>query len=67
MNKATTEAAGEVTVLASANTGSKSLRSTVPRGVARQLNLKEGQRIRWRLEVVRGKIAVVVEPVGEES
>ena len=61
------EAGGEVTVLASANSGSKSLRSTVPRGVVKQLNLKEGDRIRWRIEIVRGKIALVVEPVRREQ
>lgn len=41
---------GERTTLTKANNASYSLRTTVPRGITSQLDLKEGDFLMWRLE-----------------
>lgn len=43
----------ETTKLTPANT-SKSLRTTVPIGIIRQMNLTEGDKLKWELDKVGG-------------
>ena len=57
------EEAGEVTTIASATTTSKSLRSTIPRGIARQFRLNEGDKLRWSIRAEDSKLVIVVEPI----
>jgi len=57
---------GEVTVLATATSKSKSLRTTVPIGIIRQLGLKEGDRLLWELKPEGSKFSVVVSPLRSE-
>jgi bifunctional DNA-binding transcriptional regulator/antitoxin component of YhaV-PrlF toxin-antitoxin module len=54
---------GEVTILSRATTTSKSLRTTVPSGIARQFGLKEGSRLEWEIRAENGKLVVVVKPL----
>jgi bifunctional DNA-binding transcriptional regulator/antitoxin component of YhaV-PrlF toxin-antitoxin module len=51
---------GEITVLSKATTTSKSLRTTVPSGIVRQLNLKEGDELGWEIRAENGKLVVTV-------
>jgi len=51
------------TVLTRARPGSPSLRTTVPIFIIRQFGLKEGDRLEWRLEVLDGKLTIVVRPM----
>jgi hypothetical protein len=62
---ATTQEEGETTVLTVATTSSKSLRTTVPIGIVRQLKLREGDRLRWQIKAENGDLIVVVQPVRE--
>jgi hypothetical protein len=43
-----------------ARPGSKSLRATVPEGIAVFLELTEGAVLEWKMEIVQGERAVVV-------
>jgi hypothetical protein len=43
-------AKGEITKLTRANTKSYSLRTTVPKGIANQFELKEGDKILWSIK-----------------
>lgn len=52
---------GERTKLARANTKSPSLRTTVPEGIVKDLNLKVGDIVVWRSMIVDGRIKVLVE------
>ena len=52
---------GEKTVLTKANDKSYSLRTTVPTGIAKQLDLKVGDSILWRLVPEGNKLAIIVE------
>jgi len=55
-------AKGERTSLSKANSGSYSLRTTVPTGIVKQLDLKEGSSILWKL-IPNGKnFMIIVEP-----
>ncbi len=54
---------GEITVIASATTTSRSLRSTIPKGIVRQLGLSEGNKLRWTLRPEENRLIIVVEPV----
>lgn len=55
-------ARGEKTVLIRANDKSYSLRTTVPTGIVKQLDLNEGDSILWKL-VPNGKdFMIVIEP-----
>ena len=43
-----------------AKEGTKSLRATVPEGIVAFLDLKAGEKLEWRMEVVNGeKISIV--------
>jgi bifunctional DNA-binding transcriptional regulator/antitoxin component of YhaV-PrlF toxin-antitoxin module len=54
---------GEITTVASATTTSKSLRSTIPRGIVRQFGLSEGDRLRWFIKAQDNKLVITVEPI----
>jgi hypothetical protein len=57
---------GEVTILANATSKSKSLRTTVPIGIIRQLGLKEGDKLLWELKPEGNKFLVAVSPLRGE-
>lgn len=50
------------TVLTVATTSSRSIRTTVPIGIVRQLKLREGDRLRWQIKADGNKLIVIVEP-----
>ncbi|HDG63811.1 MAG TPA: AbrB family transcriptional regulator [Thermococcus sp.] len=54
---------GKTTVLARANKTSQSLRTTVPKFIIDNFNLKEGDKLLWRIEARNNKLIVVVEPI----
>lgn len=51
---------GEVTVLVKASSKFESLRTTVPKGIVKQWNLKEGDKLEWQLVASGDEMAVVV-------
>jgi hypothetical protein len=57
---------GERTILTKANDKSYSLRTTLPTGIAKQLDLKEGDSIFWKLQPDGKEFIIVVEPVRAE-
>lgn len=58
---------GEETILTHASTRGNSLRTTVPIGVARQLGLKEGDRLRWEIRADNNSLVILVKPIKEEK
>ncbi len=54
---------GQVTTLTKANNSSASLRTTVPAGIIKQLELGEGDSISWKLEARNDDLVLVVVPV----
>lgn len=63
----TTMVRGERTTLTKANDKSYSLRTTVPKGVSNQLDLKEGDSIIWKLVPNENKFMIVVELSNEKN
>ncbi len=60
-----TEGEGETSVIAIAQTKSQSLRTTIPMGVVRQLGLKQGVLLNWKIDKTKdGEFVVIVKPVG---
>jgi len=55
--------AGEVTTLTKASPKFSSLRTTVPMGLVKQFNLKEGDRLDWSIEARGGELIIVVRKV----
>jgi len=55
---------GEKTVLVKAQSKSTSLRTTVPVSIVKQLGLKEGSHIIWKMEARKSKLIVCV--IGEK-
>lgn len=43
-----------------AKTGTKSLRATVPEGIVAFLNLKEGEKLEWKMDIVNGERVAIV-------
>ncbi len=43
-----------------AKTGTTSLRATVPEGIVAFLELKSGDKLEWKMEIIEGKRAVIV-------
>jgi hypothetical protein len=60
-------ARGEKTTLTKANNDSYSLRTTVPKGVANQLDLKDGDSIVWKLVPNCKEFMIIVEPSHEKN
>jgi len=57
-------AAGQITTLTKANKASDSLRTTVPASIIRQFELKEGDRLIWKLEAEKnGTIYVKIDHI----
>ena len=51
-----------------ARPGTKSLRATIPEGIVAFLNLKEGESLDWKMEVMKGERVVLVRKLkGEEE
>ena len=53
---------GEKTILTKANDQSYSLRTTVPTGIVKHLDLNEGDSIVWRLMPNGKEFMIIVEP-----
>ncbi len=58
-------ARGEITSLTRASGKGESLRTTVPMSIVRQLDLKEGDKIRWEFRSNGNELEIVVSPVRE--
>jgi len=58
---------GEFTILTHASTKSNSLRTTFPISIARQFDLKEGDRLRWTLKAENNDLVILVEPIKVNS
>jgi hypothetical protein len=54
---------GEITSLTRASPKTKSLRTTVPNSIVNQFGLKEKDQLDWKLQVIEGKMTLVVEPI----
>ncbi len=54
---------GKTTVLTRANKTSQSLRTTVPKFIIDNFNLKEGDKLLWRIEARNNDLLVVVKPI----
>jgi hypothetical protein len=46
-----------------AKTGTKSLRATIPEGIVAFLNLKEGDKLEWKMEIIDSQRAVIVRKI----
>lgn len=53
---------GERTTLSKANDKSYSLRTTVPKGIVNQMDLKEGDSILWVLKPNGNKFTIIITP-----
>ncbi len=54
---------GEETVLTRASVKGKSLRTTVPSGIVKLFDLKEGDRFRWEIKADNGELLIVIKPI----
>ncbi len=55
---------GETTTLTKASTKTISLRTTVPAGIVKQFNLKEGDMLEWKIKAEsKDKLIIVVRPI----
>lgn len=54
---------GEITTLTKAATNTTSLRTTVPASIARQFNMKDGDRLDWSLKAENGTMIIIVTPL----
>jgi len=51
-----------------AKEGTKSLRATVPEGIVAYLDLKAGEKLEWRMEIMDGKkVAIVSKSKGRKT
>jgi hypothetical protein len=58
---------GEATVVTPASSKTKSLRTTIPAGLVRQFGIDEQDRLSWKMEIINGKLAIVVRPLKAEK
>ena len=65
MAKQSKDQEGEVTTIVVATSNSKSLRATIPIGIVRQFHLRGGDKLNWQIDVINGKMAIIVEPLRE--
>jgi bifunctional DNA-binding transcriptional regulator/antitoxin component of YhaV-PrlF toxin-antitoxin module len=63
MAKAEQDGEGDTTTVSPATSKSKSLRATIPIGVARQFHLSEGDKLNWQIRVVDGELGIIVKPL----
>ena len=54
------------TVVAKASNKSESLRTTIPAGIVKQFDLKEGDKLDWNIEPRKNKLIIVVTVPKEE-
>lgn len=54
---------GEITKLTKATSTSDSLRTTVPSGIVKQLDLKEKDKLDWTLKVEKNNLVIIVKPI----
>lgn len=54
---------GEITTLTRATLKSKSLRTTIPVGIARQFNLTVGDKVIWEIKAKNGELIIIVTPI----
>jgi len=54
---------GEITKLAKATSESNSLRTTVPSGVVKQLNLTENDSLEWNLKAEGSQFLITIKPL----
>ena len=54
---------GEETVLTRASAKGNSLRTTVPSGIVKLFDLKEGDRFRWQIKAENGEVLIVIKPI----
>ncbi len=50
-----------------ARPGSTSLRATVPEGIVAFLQLKEGDKLEWTMEIIEGKRVAIVRKLDSEE
>ena len=62
-----TDALGEQTRLVKASSKFESLRATVPRSIVTFMKLKEGDFIDWDLQVINGKMTLIVSKVNDKK
>ena len=53
---------GEKTTLTKASSKSESLRTTVPSGIVHQLDLKEGDKLEWKIKAEKNKLIIELTP-----
>ena len=58
---------GEQTRLVKASSKFESLRATVPRSIVTFMKLKEGDFIDWDLQVINGKMTLIVSKVNDKK
>jgi hypothetical protein len=58
---------GEITSVATNKKGFASLRTTIPMSMVKQWQLKPKDKLKWRWEVIQGKMVAVVERYQEEE
>jgi hypothetical protein len=58
---------GEKTILTKASSKSESLRTTVPSGIVKQFYLSEKDQLEWEIQVINGKLAIVVKPLKNKT
>jgi hypothetical protein len=58
---------GEITSVATNKKGFASLRTTIPMPMVKQWQLKPKDKLKWRWEVIQGKMVAVVERYEEEQ
>jgi bifunctional DNA-binding transcriptional regulator/antitoxin component of YhaV-PrlF toxin-antitoxin module len=56
---------GEKTTLTKASSKSDSLRTTVPSGIVHQLELKEGDQLKWKIKAEQNKLIIELTPEKE--
>ena len=57
---------GETTRLAKANSRSESLRTTVPSGIVKQFDMKEGDALNWTIDIKGSKLIIEISPVKQD-
>jgi bifunctional DNA-binding transcriptional regulator/antitoxin component of YhaV-PrlF toxin-antitoxin module len=50
-----------------ARPASPSLRATIPEGIVAFLDLKEGDRLDWKMEIIKGERVVVVRKIAQKG
>jgi hypothetical protein len=61
------EGEGITTSLTPAKTKSISLRTTVPMSIVKQFGLSAKDKLSWKIDVLNGKLAIIVRPIKNAS